>query len=601
MTETVEEPSAAFDRPLIVDAFDRLTSLATKLCDMPLAMILLGERQRLKCESQIGFGHSQVVGFVAFCLDAVAQQMSLRFWRSENIQVTDENPLSSHLGLQFVASVPLVDERGEELGMLCVCDRVSRTLDLNQRQVLETICAQAVTLLDNRLRLRKLERAKAADERTIAELRKSAARFRAFMDHSPAAAFLKDVDGRYVYVNAPCVRLFQQPAESWVGKTDFELWPEHAKAIRAKDRAVMSGSATAKFTERHPSPGNPDGFWQTYKFPFRDDDGEMFLAGIALDISKETAAQEALRLNEEKFRGVIQHLAESFFLVDLETKAVLDSNLAFRQLLGYDADEAGRLNLFDFVILDQKTVADEIKQVLTAGRFHLGYRRCRCKDGTLVDVDISVSVVSSALNTMLAVVLRDVSERCEYDRKMTEYQRELEGRNGTLQQLATTDGMTGLKNYAAFQERLSEEFERAKRYAVPLSLLLIDADHFKSYNDIYGHPAGDEALCRIARTLTRSARSTDFVARYGGEEFVVLMPQAGEAGAEALAERCRRAMAACTANRRVITLSVGVATVDAATPTAAEFLEQADRALYRAKHLGRNRVTHFRQIESKRN
>lgn len=582
--------------------FDRLTFLAAHICDTPFAMVLLRDRNQVRCESQLGLALTEISRSPALCLRVMSQLGKLIFENvAEDEWCMNDTPTNGEPTIRFFGGFPLVNPHGDELGKLCVFDRISRRLNPAHWECVEALAGQIVTLLESDRQIDELERAKAIDERTIAALQTNEARFRAFMDESPAAAFMKDSEGRYIYVNAPCVRQFQKPVEMWLGNTDFELWPEHAEAIRAKDRAVMLGSTTEKFVERHPTPANPASVWQTYKFPFTDENGTRYLAGIALDISYETESEDALRRSEEKYRSVIEHLAESFFLFDLETKAVVESNLAFRQLLGYDADEAERLNLFDFVILDQKTVADEIEQVLRARRFHLGYRQCRRKDGSLIDVDVSVSVVNSSARTLLAVVLRDVSERCEYDRRLTEYQRELEGRNGQLQQLATTDRLTGIKNYAAFQDRLCEEFDRAKRYSVPLSVLLIDADHFKTYNDAFGHPAGDEALREIARILVKAVRTTDLVARYGGEEFAILMPHSGEAGAIALAERCRRSMAECSSNRRVITLSIGISSVTVATTTGADFLQQADRALYHSKHLGRNRVTHVKQIESQPN
>src|SRR5205085_7620259 len=110
-----------------------------------------------------------------------------------------------------------------------------------------------------------------------------------------------------------------------------------------------------------------------------------------------------------------------------------------------------------------------------------------------------------------------------------------------LQALAITDGLTGLKNHRAFQEKLAEEFERSCRQNLPLSLLLLDVDKFKHYNDTYGHPAGDQVLKMVAALLGETVRPADFVARYGGEEFVILLPGMDAEGAVTLAERVREA------------------------------------------------------------
>jgi diguanylate cyclase (GGDEF)-like protein/PAS domain S-box-containing protein len=171
--------------------------------------------------------------------------------------------------------------------------------------------------------------------------------------------------------------------------------------------------------------------------------------------------------------------------------------------------------------------------------------------------------------------------------------RELEAANTLLRALATTDGLTGLANHRHFQERLGEEFRRAQRYGIPLSLIMLDVDQFKQYNDSFGHPAGDLVLKRVGNLLTQTVRETDLAARYGGEEFAVLLPETQREGAEALAERIRVAVAEAEWDKRDITVSVGVASHQVISENAADLVEQADQALYTSKTNGRNRVSVF--------
>jgi diguanylate cyclase (GGDEF)-like protein/PAS domain S-box-containing protein len=165
--------------------------------------------------------------------------------------------------------------------------------------------------------------------------------------------------------------------------------------------------------------------------------------------------------------------------------------------------------------------------------------------------------------------------------------------NYRLQTLATTDGLTGLWNHRAFQEQLANEFQRAVRYQSPLSLLLLDVDRFKNYNDTFGHPAGDEVLRTVAATLQREGRYNDFSARYGGEEFVIILPETDRMGAIEAAERLRKAIAAQPWERLAVTVSVGVATFRQDMASPATLIEEADRALYLSKECGRNCVTHY--------
>ena len=174
-----------------------------------------------------------------------------------------------------------------------------------------------------------------------------------------------------------------------------------------------------------------------------------------------------------------------------------------------------------------------------------------------------------------------------------------------LRQAALKDGLTGLANRAAFEAQLAWEWRRALRAAVPLSLLMVDVDHFKRFNDKYGHLGGDAALQQVAAQLQRvTQRGGDLAARFGGEEFVVLLADTGGQAAQQLAERLCAAIAAVaidvesSSEPARVTLSIGVATFDArsvepsfgAAPKPATLVAAADRALYAAKAAGRNQV-----------
>jgi diguanylate cyclase (GGDEF)-like protein len=172
----------------------------------------------------------------------------------------------------------------------------------------------------------------------------------------------------------------------------------------------------------------------------------------------------------------------------------------------------------------------------------------------------------------------------------------LEEANALLEILAATDGLTRLKNRRAFQEKLSEEVKRASRSCTPLSLILLDVDHFKRFNDAFGHPAGDGVLCCVARLLETNVRSTDFVARYGGEEFAILLPDTDRGGAVQLAERVRRGVAGGEWRDRGVTVSVGVATTSLPDGTGEALVEGADIALYCSKNNGRNCVHHSGEL-----
>lgn len=180
----------------------------------------------------------------------------------------------------------------------------------------------------------------------------------------------------------------------------------------------------------------------------------------------------------------------------------------------------------------------------------------------------------------------------------------LKRRTDTLTRLATLDGLTGIANRRAFDQALAQELRRLGRGTVPLSLVLIDVDHFKRYNDFYGHQAGDDCLRAVAATLSGSVRRAgELAARYGGEEFAILLPGSDIGGALSLAEKARDAIArlgvshAARPDGSHVTISAGAATLTApqtADPDglSAALIGAADQALYRAKAAGRNRVLH---------
>lgn len=166
-----------------------------------------------------------------------------------------------------------------------------------------------------------------------------------------------------------------------------------------------------------------------------------------------------------------------------------------------------------------------------------------------------------------------------------------------LEQLATRDGLTGLANRRCFDDTLHAEWQRALRNHQPLSLLMVDVDNFKQYNDAYGHLGGDECLQRIAGAVSSEMRTNDLVARYGGEEFAVILPNQSLKGAAIVAERIRCRVEQLRlpnlgSKQHVVTVSIGAATALAAPETdPSQLVATADSALYRAKHMGRNRIS----------
>lgn len=180
----------------------------------------------------------------------------------------------------------------------------------------------------------------------------------------------------------------------------------------------------------------------------------------------------------------------------------------------------------------------------------------------------------------------------EIEKKQTE----LIEMNAVLVELSVTDKLTGLKNRRYFQEKLAEHITAYHHVGKPLSLLILDIDHFKKVNDTYGHQVGDEVLIQLAHVLTTQTREADIAARYGGEEFVVILPNTDSAESKSIAEQLRHTVELAQWQTGRLTVSIGIATCTA-EDSETTILKNADQALYASKENGRNRVTHINDLD----
>jgi diguanylate cyclase (GGDEF)-like protein len=206
----------------------------------------------------------------------------------------------------------------------------------------------------------------------------------------------------------------------------------------------------------------------------------------------------------------------------------------------------------------------------------------------------------SDISEIVDRVREKIATKNEKDQLVTE----LKSQNETLLDMAEKDGLTGLYNHRYFKEYLSKEIDRAKRYNSHLSVILLDVDHFKVYNDTNGHPEGDKLLKQLAEIFSLRTRSHDVVARYGGEEFVFILPETQHESALLLAESiCQRVAKSHFAGRKSqpngkLTVSLGVASYPDHAEDMEGLVKLADEALYLAKHNGRDRVCSIRELNS---
>ena len=226
-----------------------------------------------------------------------------------------------------------------------------------------------------------------------------------------------------------------------------------------------------------------------------------------------------------------------------------------------------------------------------AGIDHEADYRALTKDGHYVWIRDVVHVVRNEEGRVDSLVgfMFDISERKKTEEKLLSLQKELED-------LSFKDGLTGVANRRMFDSIMEVEWGNAKRNNQPLSLIMLDIDYFKQYNDQYGHVQGDECLKRIGKTLNSAGtRPRDFFARFGGEEFVMVLPETDEKSAKTVAERCRSLIFKeqipheKSLVSQILTVSLGVGTIiPSHSDKPIEFIEEVDKQLYQAKQNGRN-------------
>jgi len=270
---------------------------------------------------------------------------------------------------------------------------------------------------------------------------------------------------------------------------------------------------------------------------------------------------------------------------------------AVRTMLGYEPAEMMYGGALDLVHpADRERAAGTLKQLSALHpRLSLTFRMRR-KNDTYIWVE--ARYVHVAEDGGVIAVLRDITDRKTAEELLAQANARLASANLLLQEQANKDGLTGLANRRCLDERLAQEFGRARRHGLPLAVVLLDIDYFKYYNDQYGHIAGDLCLCRVSDAVRGALRRPgDFAGRYGGEEILVLLPVIDQAGARHMAEiLCNTVAALCIEHRGsnygVVTVSAGYCAhvpVDD-TEKAVHFIQAADEGLYAAKAAGRNQA-----------
>lgn len=330
--------------------------------------------------------------------------------------------------------------------------------------------------------------------------------------------------------------------------------------------------------------------------------------------------QATLAESENRLREINLTLAEGVYVIDESGRIVFTNPEAERELEYSEAELLGQNahSLFHYQKADGTPYPEaecEIGQVVHSGQIYRAAEETFWrKDGTPLPVAVSSSPIMREGNVAGSVVaFHDITERKRAQEMLKQAMSELEQSsreterindqlrlaNSELERISQSDGLTGIANRRRLDAYLDKEWHSAARANRPLSFIMIDIDHFKAYNDHYGHQGGDDCLKKVAGALQAAlGRPHDFLARYGGEEFAVVLPDTPLSGALHIAENLRSAVEAmnlphaASATAKQVTVSLGVVamTPDVREAIPAVLIAAADKALYQAKAQGRNRV-----------
>lgn len=298
---------------------------------------------------------------------------------------------------------------------------------------------------------------------------------------------------------------------------------------------------------------------------------------------------QSLEQSELRYRRLFEAAQDGILILNAETGAITDVNPFLIKLLGYSRQEFINKRLWEVGAFEDVNASKFAFRTLQKKEY-IRYKNLplRAKDGKLIPVEFVSNVYAEGDGKVIQCNIRDITER-------KEEQDALLKNHALVHEMSIRDYLTGVFNRRYMEETLERELKRAMRNQKPLSAIMLDVDHFREFNNNFGHAAGDAILCKMGKLLTHEVRGGDISARIGGDEFIILLLDASkeiaQKRAEVLCEQIR------TFQIQVgeiimdqITVSGGVAAYPEDGLTGTELFEAADEALYQAKHAGRDRI-----------
>ena len=439
-----------------------------------------------------------------------------------------------------------------------------------------------------------------SDTRRQAEekLQKSEERYKQIIEEASDIVYRADENGYFTFQNPITARTVGYSEEEWIGKHFLELILPDYRDEAAKFYGLQFVKKIKNTYYEYPV-ARKDGteLWLGQNVQLLMEDSRITgFQAVARDITDRRKIEEALQKSEETFRTISAAANDGIIMMNNEGK-ITYWNEAAEKILGYTSEEIMGKELHPILVPKYLLEAAETgfsKFKMTGQGEAIGKTLelvAVKKDCTEIHVELSLSSVKTGGEWNAVGLIRDITTRKQAEE-------ELQKAKERLKYLSYVDGLTDINNRRYFDEFLSKEWNRAVRNPSPLSLIMIDIDFFKKYNDTYGHLKGDECLRKIADITSQTIKRTgDFVARYGGEEFVVVLPDTDIKGASHVAEMIRANVETMaiehnnTSIGKTVTVSLGVAsTMPKHETEPGVLLAETDKCLYRAKQSGRNRV-----------
>jgi len=419
---------------------------------------------------------------------------------------------------------------------------------------------------------------------------------REVLDTNPNLIMVRDAEGKLVLANKALADFYQVPMEEVVGVRHVDLHarrggdPTESASWSDTDRQIMENGRPIQLLTRATQPTGRQHWFRTKKLPLTLANGVKSVLVICEDISDLKAAEEDLAKERDLLQALMDNVPDNIYFKDTQSRFIrINTYQGYHLGLASPLDAVGKTD-FDFYPADRAREFFSDEREVLAGRRIVGKVEKQFIDGSPERWTLTSKVPFYGRDgkvTGLVGVSKDITHL-----KRMEHQ--LADANEQLNKLAREDVLTGLLNRRMILELADNEWARWQRYGKTFSVLVIDADDFKSINDTYGHQAGDQALKYLAARLSEAIRAVDIVGRYGGEEFVILLPETTAEGAVFAAEKAlqnvRKSPLHLNGTALNLTISIGIASVRREDKNIDMLLHRADSALYVAKRNGKNQL-----------